>query len=55
MITSRDLSRFICSCRSGKVQVQVQGADVMSSLCNKLLPINKVPQYYFYIGKRKIS
>ena len=35
MFNSRDLSGYICSCRSGKVQVQVHvqafaGADVMS-------------------------
>ena len=35
MMNSRDLSRYICSCRSGKVQVQLHvqafaGADVMS-------------------------
>ena len=37
IVNSRDLSEYICSCRSGKVQVQLHvqafaGADVMSSL-----------------------
>ena len=40
MISSRDLSRFICSCRSGKVQVQVQAfacANIMGSSKIKLV------------------